>query len=96
MSILNYEASADDGFGNIEKFNAQVEPEKVRFDPMQSWMNASKIIDQEFGKTSAQTFPANVPADIQPYAEVGGTSAETFGLGREPTVAPYAQTQNFG
>ena len=95
MSILNYEASADDGFGNIEKFNAQVEPEKVRFNPMQSWMNASKIIDQEFGKTSAQTFPANVPADIQPYAESGGTSAETFGLGREPTVAPYAQTQNF-
>ena len=93
MSILNYEATSDDGFGNIEKVTAQTEPSKARFNPMQSWMNASKVIDQEFGKTSAQTFPANVPADIQPYSELG--SAETFGLGREPVVAPYAQTQDF-
>lgn len=69
MSILNYEASSDDGFGNVETFNAQVEPNKVRFNPMQSWMNASKVIDQEFSKPAAQTFAANVPQNLQPYAE---------------------------
>ena len=70
MSILNYEATSDDGFGNIEKVTAQTEPNKVRFNPMQSWMNASKVIDQEFSKPAAQTFAANVPQDIQPYAQV--------------------------
>lgn len=72
MSILNYEATSDDGFGNIEKVTAQTEPSKARFNPMQSWMNASKIIDQEFNDVfpAAQTSAANVPSDIQPYAQV--------------------------
>lgn len=91
MSILNYEASSDDGFGNVETFNAQVEPNKVRFNPMQSWMNASKVIDQEFSKPAAQTFAANVPENIQPYSEYGGTSAQTFGLGNPEPVQPYDQ-----
>ncbi|MEK9820290.1 MAG: hypothetical protein VW443_11975, partial [Pseudomonadales bacterium] len=70
MSILNYEATSDDGFGNIEKVTAQTEPSKARFNPMQSWMNASKVIDQEFSRPAAQTFAANVPENIQPYAQV--------------------------
>lgn len=74
MSILNYEASSDDGFGNVETFNAQVEPNKVRFNPMQSWMNASKVIDQEFSRpaaqTSAQTFGLGNPEPVQPYDQM--------------------------
>ncbi|MEL0099152.1 MAG: hypothetical protein VW907_06330, partial [Opitutae bacterium] len=69
MAILNYEATSDDGFGNIEKLTAQTEPDKARFNPMQSWMNASKVIDQEFSRPAAQTFAANVPANVQPYAQ---------------------------
>lgn len=91
MSILNYTASADDGFGNIEEFKAQVEPNKVRFNPMQSWMNASKVMDEEFSRPAAQTFSANVPENIQPYSEYGGTSAQTFGLGNPEPVQPYDQ-----
>ena len=48
-----------DIFGNSTTIKADIpddEPQRKRFNPMASWMNASQIMDEEF--SSAQTFPA--------------------------------------